>query len=91
MLTVAAHAPFDVALASAPSTGYMWEPLALPDGVTLLTTRFSQKAEAAIGDGGSQVFALQAQQPGRLQLRFVLKRRWEQTPVETRLIEVDVT
>ena len=90
MLNAAVGAPFEVVLGSAPGTGYMWEPLALPDGVRLLTTGFSEKPGAAIGDAGTQVFALQAQQPGRLRLRFVLKRRWEAAPIETRTVEVEV-
>ena len=90
MLTAAVGVPFEVVLDAASGPGCMWEPLALPDGVRLLTTGFSEKPDAAIGDAGTQVFALQAQRPGRLRLRFVLKRRWEAAPIETRAVEVEV-
>ena len=90
MMTVAADTPFDVELGSAPSTGYMWELLPPPQGVRLLGTRFEQKPGAEPGDGGTQVFTCQAQGPGRLELHFVLKRRWEQTPVQERVVEIDV-
>ena len=90
MLTVAAGAPFDVELGVAPNIGCMWEPVALPDGVRLLATRFSERLEPPVEDAGTQVFELQALQRGRLQLRFVLKRRWEQTPIQSRSIDVDV-
>ena len=35
-------------------------------------------------------FRLVAGAPGRLELRFVLKRRWEQEPIEIRVVEIEV-
>ena len=89
-LNASAGAPFEVALGSAPSTGYQWEPVQLPPGVALLSTRFEQPLSAAIGDGGTQFFTLQAATPGRLTLNFVLKRRWEADSVQSRAVEVEV-
>ncbi|MDT9001580.1 protease inhibitor I42 family protein [Paucibacter sp. APW11] len=83
--------PFTLELGSAPSTGYMWELAAPPSGVKLLGMRFLIAPDAAIGDGGTQVFELQADQPGPLQLHFVLKRRWETTLAQEREIEVMVS
>jgi predicted secreted protein len=89
-LTARAGAPFEVALGSAPSTGYQWEPVQLPPGVALLSTRFEQPPNAAIGDGGTQFFVLQAAAAGRLMLNFILKRRWEAEGVQSRTVEVEV-
>lgn len=89
MLTVVAGAPFDVELAAAPTTGYMWQLTSPPAGVTLLETDFKQPPDAAIGDGGLQVFLLRTELTGHFDLHFELKRRWETAPIETCLIEVD--
>ena len=89
MLTVAVGAPFDVELGSAPTTGYMWQLESVPAGVQLLGTDFSQPPNAAIGDGGTQVFHLKTEHAGRFELRFELKRRWEATPIQTRQIDVE--
>ncbi len=89
MLTVAAGTPFEVALGSAPSTGYMWQLQSLPTGVQLLGSDFSQPPDAAIGDGGTQIFHLKTERAGRFELLFELKRRWETTPIQTRQIDVD--
>jgi predicted secreted protein len=88
VVDVKAGAPFDVRLASAPTTGYGWEIAHLPPAVDLLGSDFDISADAAVGDGGVQVFRLVASQPGRYELRFVLKRRWEQEPMEIRVVEV---
>ena len=89
MLTVKMGTPFDVKLASGPSTGYIWELQSLPEGVLLLGSDYSESDPATIGGGGTQVFHLETQRPGRFNLVFVHKRRWETEPIETRLIEVD--
>jgi len=68
--------PFEVRLAATPTTGDGWEIAALPPGVELL--------------GGDQsVFRLCASHPGRFELRFVAKRRWEQEPIEIRVVAVE--
>jgi predicted secreted protein len=75
--------PFAVRLGAAPPTGYGWEIALLPPGVELL----GADGEAP-PDGGPQVFRLLVSQPGRYELRFLLKRRWEQDPIEIRVVEV---
>jgi predicted secreted protein len=89
VLTVAVGAPFDVELGANPTTGYSWELVSAPAGVRLLGRDFKLPPGAAIGDGGTQVFHLQADHAGRFDLHFQLKRRWETAPIETRVIEVD--
>jgi predicted secreted protein len=88
VVEVVAGAPFDVRLASAPTTGYGWEIAHLPPGVELLGSDFDISPDAAVGDGGVQVFRLVANHSGRFELRFVLKRRWEQEPIDIRVVEV---
>lgn len=69
--------PFELELGSAPTTGYTWEPAGLPDGLRLLERGFRVPEGAAIGDGGTLVLRLQADRPGRFELRLDLRRRWE--------------
>jgi len=82
-------APFDVELGATPTTGYVWELVSPPAGVQLLGSDFKLPRAAPIGGGGTQVFHLQVDRPGRFDLQFQLKRRWETAPIETRAIEVD--
>jgi predicted secreted protein len=88
IVTAEAGRPFEVRLGAAPTTGYGWEITHLPPGVELLGSDFEIDAGAATGDGGTQVFRLLASHAGRYELRFLLKRRWEQEPIEIRLVEV---
>jgi predicted secreted protein len=80
--------PFEVRLGSAPTTGYGWEIAHLPPGVELLGSDFEAAPGAAVGDGGVQVFRLVAAHAGRFPLRFLYKRRWEQEPIDIRVIDV---
>jgi predicted secreted protein len=90
LLNVAPGVPFKVELGSAPgSSGYEWQPAALPEGVKLTGSTFSLPVGAAVGDGGVQSFQLVAERTGRFKLRFVLKRRWESEPIQVREIEVE--
>jgi predicted secreted protein len=89
VLIVSIGVPFDVELTGTPTTGYIWELAATPASVELLGSDFKQRPGAAIGDGGTQIFHLRAGAPGRFNLSFQLKRRWESAPIETKEIEVD--
>ena len=91
VLTVVTGSPFEVELGASPTTGYTWELASPPVGVRVLWSDFDQPPDAAIGDGGKQIFRLQADSGGRFELRFDLKRRWETTPIQTRVIEVEAT
>jgi predicted secreted protein len=87
-LTVVTAVAFDVELASAPSTGYMWELFELPRGVRLLGSEFRQRPSAAVGDPGVEVFHLIADEPGQFSLNFDLKRRWESEAVQSQIVDV---
>jgi predicted secreted protein len=90
LLSVAPGVAFKVELGSAPgSTGYEWQPDALPEGMKVAGSTFSLPASAAVGDGGAQAFLLVTERTGRFRLRFVLKRRWESEPIQVREIEVE--
>ena len=88
VLQVAAGSPFEMRLGVAPGTGYGWEIAHLPSGIDLLGGGPAGEDGAAAERDG-QVFRLVAAVPGRFELRFVLKRRWEQEPIEIRVVEVD--
>ena len=53
--------------------------------------RFQTGTDAAIGDGGMQIFHLVADAPGTFEVGFVLKRPWEDEAVLTRKFEVVAT
>jgi len=89
VMAVKAGVPFDVKLGSGPSTGYIWQLQSLPDGVLLLGSDYVEASPATTGGGGVQIFHLTTQRPGRFNLLFVRKRRWETEPIETRQIVVD--
>ncbi|MCV2369825.1 protease inhibitor I42 family protein [Roseateles oligotrophus] len=89
MLTVAPGVSFEVELGSGASTGYTWELLEPHEHIALIGTSFRQPAAATVGDGGTQVFELQAQSPGHHLLHFVRKRRWEAQAIDSRVIEVN--
>jgi hypothetical protein len=87
MLEVEVGVPFDVRLGAVPGSGYGWEIAHLPPGVELLGAGPVDDGISAERD--DQVFRLVAGAPGRLELRFLLKRRWEQEPIEIRVVEVE--
>ncbi|MFY7865833.1 protease inhibitor I42 family protein [Roseateles sp.] len=82
--------PFELKLGSAPSTGYLWEPLTPPAGLRVSELAMEQVAAPSPGDGGQQVFQVLADKPGHYVLAFQYKRRWEREPIETRVIELDL-
>ena len=88
MLDVEAGTPFEVRLGAAPPTGYGWEIAHPPPGVELLGGD-APALEAAVQGGDGQLFRLVASHPGRFELRFLLKRGWEQEPIEIRVVEVE--
>jgi predicted secreted protein len=90
MLTAHVATPFTVELAANPTTGFAWEAAELPDGVQLLDSRFTPPATARPGAGGTQSFELQAARPGRLSLRFALRRSWETEAAQHETVEVEV-
>ena len=89
VLDVLVAAAFDVPLGSASGAGYTWQLDAVPDGIELLGSESSQRADAQIGDPATQVFHLRAGRAGHFVLSFVLKRRWEAVAIETRQVEIN--
>jgi predicted secreted protein len=93
MLEVEAGTAFEVHLGEAPTTGYGWELAHLPPGVELIgagpTSADAAGDDEPGGQADDQAFRLIVTAPGRFELRFVLKRRWEQEPIEIRVVEVD--
>ena len=88
MLEVEAGTAFEVRPGTAPPTGHGWELAHLPPGVELLGGDAPSATDLS-GERDGQLFRLVANEPGRFELRFVLKRLWEQDPIEIRVIEVD--
>ena len=73
--------PFEVRLVATPTSGDGWEVAALPPGVELLGSAPSVDDQS--------VFQLRAGHAGRFEVRFVAKRRWEQEPIEIRVVAVE--
>jgi len=73
--------PFEVRLDATPTTSDGWEVAALPPGVELLGS--------AAGADKQSVFQLRAGHAGRFEVRFVAKRRWEQEPIDIRVVAVE--
>ncbi|HEX5015780.1 MAG TPA: protease inhibitor I42 family protein [Candidatus Limnocylindrales bacterium] len=77
--------PFDIRLAATPTSGDGWEVAALPPGVELLGSESAREP----GSGDPSVFRLRAGHAGRFEVRFVAQRRWEQEPIEIRVVAVE--
>ena len=88
-MTVAVGDPFDLQLSASPTTGYCWELASPPPEVQLLGGRVEVPPATPIGGSGIQVFHLKVNKAGRFELHFRLKRRWESTWIDTRVIEVE--
>lgn len=81
VLTADVGIPFEVRLGASPTTSDGWEVAALPPGVELLGSAPSVDDQS--------VFQLRAGHAGRFEVRFVAKRRWEQEPIEIRVVAVE--
>ena len=81
VVTADVGVPFEVRLAATPTMADGWEVAALPPGVELLGS--------AAGDEAQSVFRLRAGHPGRFEVRFVAKRRWEQQAIAIRVVAVE--
>lgn len=88
-IQVLVGAEFIVRLKSTPTTGYFWEVQTSPEGVQLLGSD-TEKPVTAIqpGDPVTQVFRFRAQKAGEHIITFVLKRRWESSPIESHVATV---
>jgi len=86
MLTVAPGVPFEIELGAAAGSGCVWQLESLPAGMQLVGSEFPPATQAAIAEG-AQTFHLRTERSGRFELRFVLRRGWEQ--VQTEVIDVE--
>ena len=91
--------PFKVAIASNPSTGYLWLLHEQSAAVTLLseeTERVQDEAEQVydipiVGRMSTQLFHLVAAAPGDYMLVFELRRPWEPGAVSQHTVRVHVS
>lgn len=82
---------FSVRLKSTPTTGYLWQIAMLPSGLSAEgSATEKQSGFEKPGDSGVQIFQFRAVVSGDYQIEFVLKRSWEQTPIETRRSTITV-
>ena len=83
-VTTQADAEFSVRLPSSATSGYLWQPEAIPDAVELLGGSVEQPAgPPRVGGPATHLFRFRAKQKGKFVIRFVLKRPWEREPIET--------
>ena len=87
-MDVVAGRPFGVILADRPGGGYTWSCRALPSGITLIETRYVADVPAEVGSPRDKEFRLVAERPGQFTLVFELKRSWEPTPVDERVVRI---
>ncbi len=80
--------PFAVILADSPGSGHAWSCRELPDGITLIGTRYLAEIPREVGSPRDKEFRLMAERPGEYLLVFELRRSWEATPVEERAVHI---
>ncbi len=59
-----------------PSSGFLWQPIEVPAGVTLVRDEYVPIQADLLGGQGSHRFIFRVEVAGRLPLRFVLGRPW---------------
>jgi predicted secreted protein len=80
---------FTVRLTGVPGAGYIWIISSKPDALQLLKTGNQQATSpSAPGDPSIQVFEFRVLEPGEHEIKFVLKRVWEDDGIEWRTIKV---
>jgi predicted secreted protein len=73
---------FEVTLEGVPGSGFRWEP-ELPEGkspVVALGDEVEGADPSRVGGSAVQRFRFQAVEPGKVELRFVYRRSWEDDP-----------
>jgi len=89
MTTAKAGEVVTIELAATPSTGYQWRPVSPPSALEFLDSGFTP-AGTSPGQGGTQWFRFQTREPGRFAVAFVLKREWEDDPIDAETVVVEV-
>jgi predicted secreted protein len=78
-----------VELPSMPGAGVVWAAPAAPAGCTI--TQIDSKPDGSgIGGPALQRFVISCSKPGKWQLRFELKRPWEDTVRAVQPVDIDV-
>jgi predicted secreted protein len=69
---------FEIHFSENPTTGFLWTILDLPPNIQFIDKKFIRNdASSVVGAGGLRIFIFKALNPGKAELRFVLKRSWE--------------
>jgi predicted secreted protein len=78
-----------VELPSTPGAGVVWSAPSAPSGCTI--TQIDSKPDGTgIGGTSLQRFTVSCSKPGQWQLRFELKRPWEDTVRAVQTVSIDV-
>ncbi len=80
---------FVIALASNPTTGFVWEPDFDARRLKLLSREF-QPQSARIGAGGEERFHFQALGSGETEVLFELRRAWEPEARERKRLQIAI-
>ena len=77
-----------VLLPESPSTGYRWHLDAHPPGVSVKGALFQEVGvgHRSLGAAGTRAFLLESDHREPVDVVFVLRRPWEQAPLERRVI-----
>jgi predicted secreted protein len=73
------------------TTGYQWQPAAVPDGLELVSSEFQPPTSAAPGAGGQRIITLRATKSGEHHLTVERRRAWEPAAAETAEVVVTVS
>lgn len=91
-IDIAAGAEFTVRQRATPGTGYLWQVEPLPEGIALLATDVDRPGnDVRPGDSATQVFRFHARTPGEYAIVLTLRRQWEKSGVESRVVKVKVS
>jgi predicted secreted protein len=75
--------PVIINLDETPTTGYQWEVVDAPAGVTVEETRFEPPTSQAPGAAGRRTITVRATAPGQHHLHVQRRRAWEPAAAET--------
>jgi len=90
-IDVVAGDGFDLTLADLPGAGYVWTPVDVPAGLTLIETQSTAETTTDIvGSAQSKVVRFQAERAGDYEIVFIFARPWENVPAETQIVRVRV-
>ncbi len=76
---------FTLVLEENPTTGYTWEAVLDPAYLEQVSSDYSKSSTGLIGGGGSRTFKFKAIKQGISAFALVLKRSWEDVPLEIKI------